>query len=372
MEELLKNSSILEKYNILTFEDLCNAWLKNVMMSTKESTFSKYCTIIERHVIPEIGKIPIQDITQPLLEKFLMDKHFYGRIQGDKPLSASTIRIISSILHSILQYASRLGIMEFDHILLLKPRTVPKEIRLFSLEEQKNFEQYLLNKKELSAYGIYLTLYTGLRLGELCALTWQDIDLARGSLSIKKTLQRIQLTALSNRYYLEKSGIQPNLQTKQPNSQTQQSSSQTQQSNSQIKQSNSKTKIIIDSPKSYSSIRDIPLAPCLLTMFHSFKSQYSSNCFFLTGKETFMDPRTYQKKFKHFLHECGLENRNFHILRHQFASNCISCGIDPKALSEILGHSSVNITLNRYVHSDFEQKRVQIKKLDFINLPVNP
>lgn len=342
MDELLKNGiNYRNEEKIYNFEDLCNAWLNSIIIIAKKSTFSKYCMILERHIIPELGEISVSDISQSLLEKYIINKHYHGRIDGGGPLSANTLRMISSILRSVMQYASRLGIRDFNNISLLKMRTAPREMLLFSAADQKKLEKYLLNKEELPAYGIYIALYTGLRLGELCALTWKDIDLEEGYLSVKKTLQRIQLTSLSARYETEESNIE----------------------------SDAKTKIIVDVPKSYASMRKIPLTACLIAILKPLKAQFSKESFFLTGKEKqFMDPRNYQKKFKCFLKECELEARNFHILRHQFASNCIACGVDPKTLSEFLGHSSVNTTLNRYVHSSSELKRTQMNKLELMHI----
>lgn len=173
------------------------------------------------------------------------------------------------------------------------------------------------NLPSCSAYN------TGIRIGELCALRWENIDIENKVLSVNKTLIRIQNT------------------------------------NTLIA---SKTKVIISAPKSKCSIRKIPLPDCIIPLLKAFAQK--GDTFFLTGEtERFVEPRTMQNRFKKYVSACNITDANFHALRHTFATRCIELGFEIKSLSEILGHANVNITLNRYVHSSFELKTLNMNRL---------
>jgi integrase len=185
---------------------------------------------------------------------------------------------------------------------------------------------YLTASNQPSDTGILLTLFTGLRIGELCALKWNKIDLKNGFLSVEESMQRIQNYSNESPY---------------------------------------KTRIIVTNPKSLSSIRRIPLPEFILSILKPLCNQ--ENAFLLTGSsEKFMEPRTLQYKFKKILCDLNIRVLNFHALRHTFATRCVEAGFDVKSLSEILGHASVNVTLNRYVHPSDEIKLQNMKKLEHL------
>ena len=176
---------------------------------------------------------------------------------------------------------------------------------------------------DLFKFGTLFALYTGIRIGELCALQWEDVSLQSATLKVQKTLQRIQDTT---------------------------------------KGASSKTKIVITEPKSKCSIRDIPIPKFLVEIARHFSD--SPKAYILTGdKLKYTEPRTVQNHFKKYIDSCGIERANFHALRHTFATRCIELGFEIKSLSEILGHANVNITLNRYVHSSFDLKSANMNKL---------
>ena len=175
--------------------------------------------------------------------------------------------------------------------------------------------------------GILLTLYSGLRIGEICALQWQDFDFRNGTIMISKTLYRIQ--------------------TENPDN-------------------NQKTKIIIESPKTESSIRVIPLPSFILNI--CINNCGKNQCYVLTGTEKYMEPRLCLKKFKNILKELGFSNYTFHTLRHTFATRCVENGFDVKSLSEILGHSNINTTMQRYVHPSLEFKQRNMDRLESISI----
>ena len=190
------------------------------------------------------------------------------------------------------------------------PKKEKKDMKLLSKSEQEKLCRFVLNKPDNTKLGILLSYYTGLRIGEVCGLKWCDIDLNKGIFKVERTVQRIYV--------------------------------------------NSSTKLTIDTPKSKSSVREIPLPKFLIEILRNFKSDDSA--FILSGKENPTDPRTLQYRFKSLLKKADLPSINYHSLRHMFATNCIALGFDVKTLSELLGHATVETTLNRYVHSSMERK----------------
>ncbi len=300
-------SSKLAKY--------CTDWLGMVRLNYKESTYCKYRNICENHVLPAFAGFNINLISSELVENFLADK-----LKNQK-LSSKTVNDILSVLKQIFTYAEETGagiICNFNHIHIRQQNI---EIRVLSYDEHKLFSEYLLEDMNVSKLGVYLSLYTGIRIGELCALKWSNVRLDEQILKIEKTMQRIQTF-----------------------------------------ESNEKTKIIIAEPKSLCSRREIPLPKFLCDILKDFKM--NDNCFLLSGEsEKYVEPRALSYTFKKYVKECGLKNVNFHTLRHTFATRCVESGFDIKTLSEILGHSSVKITLDRYVHSSMELKRKNMEKL---------
>ena len=199
-------------------------------------------------------------------------------------------------------------------------------MRVLTEYEQSRLIKTLLTDTDRQKLGILICLFTGIRIGELCALKWENILLADRILRIDKTMQRIQ--------YAESN-------------------------------TPTKTHIIITEPKSESANRTIPLQNSLVCILKRFIAK--PNCYVLSGSsKCFIEPRTMQNKFKIYLSESNIEDANFHSLRHTFATRCIELGFDVKTLSEILGHSSVKTTLDRYVHSSMELKRNNMEKLDLL------
>lgn len=300
-------SSKLAKY--------CADWLNMVKLNHKESTYCKYRNVCEHHILPEFGRLNINLISEKIIESFLADK------LNNQQLSPKTVNDILCVLKQIFSFAEATGIniiCNFSHIHIRQQKS---EMRVLSFDEHKLFSEYLLEDMNFSKLGVYLSLYTGIRIGELCALKWGNVRLDEQVLKINKTMQRIQTY-----------------------------------------ESNEKTKIIIAEPKSLCSRREIPLPQFLCDTLRRFRE--NNNCFLLSGEsDRFVEPRALSYTFKKYVKECGLKNVNFHALRHTFATRCVESGFDIKTLSEILGHSSVKITLDRYVHSSMELKRKNMEKL---------
>lgn len=299
----------------ITFRTVCDEWLENKKKNIKQSTYAKYSFEIEKYIIPFFGKLKL----------FEIDKSSLGNLIAiNNELSPKSLKHISVIFKSIVKFINE----KYDFNIELKEyqftNTYDKKFNVLSVSEQEKLEKYLLKQTDPSKLGVYLCLYTGIRIGELCALRWSDIDLDNGILRINKTMQRIQNTDNN---------------------------------------SNVRTKIIIEVPKSDTSVREIPLSMFIINLLKRHEPINAKSLYFLTGNIKHIEPRTLQNKFKKYLENAGIENINFHALRHTFATRAIESGMDIKSVSEILGHSTVKMTLEKYVHITMEQKKKQINKL---------
>lgn len=310
---------------IITMEQLCEQWLDKIQLFVKQSTYAKYEQIIYRHILPLLSYTDVSKINDEAVSDFIRDKMKNGRLDGKGGLSPKTIQDIFTVLKQILNYACNkqyIPPLSFD---IEKPKAVQKPFSVLTAKQQAKFVLYLRNHLSLETLGILISLYTGIRVGELCALKWSDLDLQSSVLHINKTLQRIKNTD---------------------------------------KNAKTKTKIIIDIPKSHKSIRDIPIPSFLWSILNMYSKDYSKDSYFLTGKENqFTEPRLFQYKFKIHLSNAGLPDMNIHALRHTFATRAVEEKFDIKTLSEILGHSTVRFTLERYVYSSYELKAQSMEKM---------
>lgn len=298
------------------FSDITKAFLLQKQYQIKESTYAHYVWLIESHIMNYFGNIPISSIDSSMIEEYISLKINHGKINSDAGLSPKTVKDIISLLKSIIRYGIERGKVENRDLLDVKlPKNVKRNIALFTKSEREIIEKNTICASDLY-FGIYLSLYTGMRLGELCALKWSDIDLENEYISINKTITRIKNTQSSA----------------------------------------SKTKILIDAPKSESSIRLIPLSK-KITLQLKEREPLNKEFYVLSGTERYIEPRNYYEKYNEFLKKHGIAKHPFHALRHSFATNCIEKGFDPKVLSEILGHADVKITLDRYVHPSWERKK---------------
>ncbi|GHU82647.1 site-specific integrase [Clostridia bacterium] len=329
LEAFRKNpNNVKTNKNHILFSEVCNKWLAHIKIKVKSSTYAKYYFIVSRHIIPEIGTFKLFQINQKIIREFIQQKSENGRISDQGNLSAKTVKDIFTIIKSILEFAKKeYGLTDFKLESNLS-KTTQKRVEVLTKEEQTEFITYLITSTNESKLGVLISLFTGIRIGELCALQWQDIDFHSGILKIRRTIQRI---------------LNPD------------------QTNGK------KTMVIIDTPKTQNSIRDIPLPDFLLTILKKQTKGKIANSYVISNDSSkYIEPRTMQNQFKRHLTQANIQDIHFHALRHTFATNAIENGFDIKSLSEILGHSSVNITLEKYVHSSMDQKRLQMQKLQVL------
>lgn len=297
-----------------------NIWLNNyIKPSAKERTYIRYEQLIRTHIAPKIGANDVNDLTPIVLQSFVTDLLSSGNDKTGKGLSANTVNAIISVLQNSLRTAHLLGYAKDCTANMIKrPKLKERKIECFTLAEQKKIESAVFESKKTKMFGIVLCLYTGLRIGELLALTWSDIDFGKGLLFVSKTCH-------------DGNDGQNHIR-------------------------------IIDSPKTVNSRRVIPLPKQILPLLKAVKKR--SECEFIVadgGKPVFV--RSYQRTFELLLKKLHIPHKGFHSLRHTFATRAIECGVDVKTLSEILGHKNATITLNRYAHSMLEHKQDMMNRL---------
>ena len=309
----VSSSNISNKHR---FGYYCDEWLKTSKSKIKESTYVKYESVVNRHIKPKLGGCYPQGLTTSLIDAFTSE------LLDATGLAPGTVKTVLVLLRSILKYTQKYAGINMQ-VEINTPREIKMEMRVLSRDEQARFVHFLTKEMDECKFGVLLALNTGIRIGELCALKWEDISLDEGIMHIRTTMQRIKYT--TNTGY-------------------------------------SKTRVVIGAPKSYTSTRTIPLAKNIweLCQIQGFRHPES---YILTGTEQYMEPRTLQYRLKKYTNACGLEGVHFHTLRHTFATRCVEVGFEIKSLSEILGHSSTTITLDRYVHSSMDLKRDNMTKL---------
>ena len=304
--------------------DFSVIWLENSSTNLKESTYIRYRTLLNCYLMPSFQQLQMSEITSEKVRTFCKELEKHGRKDGTG-LSSKTISDILSVLRRILHYAQDQNISIDVTAFNVKVKQTPRVLEILSLSEQTTLQEYLVNHLDSLNLGILICLYTGIRVGELCALTWEKISFSDKTICICQTMQRIQKRTSENK----------------------------------------KTHIIITAPKSSSANRVIPIPTALLKILSQYSLKKSE--YFLSGSSEVVEPRRIQYRFHKILKECCIDRKNFHVLRHTFATRCVEANIDIKTLSEILGHSSVNITMNQYVHSSLSLKRDSMEKLaDFI------
>lgn len=298
----------------INMEELFKEWLSMKENTVKPSTKVTYDYFIEKHFIPYFRNVKVMYLTSELVQDFVSER---------SSLSPKTVHDMLSLLIQIIKYAqSKKYINYFDFNSIAYPKLQSKELPVLKNSEFIKLVNYVQIHFEIQKIGILLSLFMGLRLGEICALQWKDINFTEETMHINKTMQRLKNTD---------------------------------------KNAETKTKIVIDVPKTQKSIRDIPIPSFLMTLLKEYRS--NDNSYILTCTTDYIEPRTYQKKFKTYLEEAGIPDINFHALRHTFATRAIEQEFDIKSLSEILGHSSVKFTLERYVHPSDEYKKMNLEKL---------
>ncbi len=314
----MKKSLKSRKSSGKTFKRYALEWLEEARLELRESSLAKYRNVVNLYLLPTLGGKRPRDFNRFNIGEFSSMLLSSGGTKG-RGLQPSTVNTVLTVLKRILDYASQKTDCPTVSFRKLRVNVRKPTADVLQRSEQKRLWDYLTADLSPCSIGILICLAYGLRIGEICALRWGDIDLEKGTLSIKRTLTRKQTFA--------KDG--------------------------------DRTIVSISPLKSACSERKIPLSPDDVRLLS--RKALPSEAYVLTGDPDYnMEPRTLSNRFKKALQTCGVRNVNFHTLRHSFATRWIEFESDVKALSEILGHSSVNITMNYYVHPSMESKRRRV------------
>ena len=295
-------------------------WLNNyIRISAKHRTIERYSEIINNHLIPSVGDIELQELTPIILQKYISELLKCGNKRTGAGLSSSAVNSIITVIQNSLHTAYNLRyINDMVGDKLKRPKAVERQIECFSVAEQKQIEQAVRDGEKPYMLGVLICLYTGLRIGELLALEWSDIDFSNGTLMVDKTC-----------HY----GVNLNGQFGR----------------------------IVDTPKTETSIRLIPLPKQLIPLMKEHKKIPSKLVISKNGEG--ISNRTYQRNFESLLKSLNLKHRGFHALRHTFATRALECGMDVKTLSELLGHKSPAVTLKKYAHTFLIHKKEMMNRL---------
>ena len=311
--------SVKEHY---TFREAACLWLKDSQLSLKGASVYRYENLLNTHILPAFGNQRIDQITGTDINAFLAAKLVSGRADGKGGLSPSYVRSIMLVVKSVLTYASENRMCIPLQSKISKPQAIAKELPVLTKNEQDFLVNMCLTQTDETKVCVLLSLYAGLRIGEVCALEWEDVDLENRLIHVRKTVSRI-------------SGSAENM---------------------------TQSTLVITRPKTIASFRDIPICSWLVPVLKELHDMRRSS-FVASSQPGFVSPRTFDYRYHKLLRMAGIQTINYHALRHTFATRCIEAGIDVKTLSELLGHTDASITLNTYVHSSMERKRTQLELL---------
>jgi integrase len=298
-----------------TFGEITALWKADKKQYVKKSTYAAYSLLIQSHLLPDLGNK--EDVVEEDVQGLVNRKLAAG-------LSQKTVRDILVVLKMILRYGVKRGLFPGHQIDVIFPTEREKQdIEVLTLANQRQLMTYVKEHFTFLNLGIFICLNAGLRIGEVCALQWDDLDVASGVIRINKTIQRIYLVDGDVKY----------------------------------------TELIVDKPKTQNSIREVPMTRELLALIRPLKKVVRGDFYVLTNAASPTEPRTYRCYFNKLQKELGLPRMRFHGLRHSFATRCIESKCDYKTVSVLLGHSNISTTLNLYVHPNLEQKRKCIETM---------
>lgn len=294
----------------MKYKDWLGEWLAVYVKPTaKERTLEKYERVCRRQ-LSALGECEMDRLTAPVLQKFVAGL--------TSRFSSSTVNVAISVLRGSLRHAVLYGAAEREYTSgISRPRVSEKKVECFSKGEQKKIEAAVASGKSEKLVGVLVSLYTGLRIGELMALTWKDIDFAAGTLSVTKSCHDDYRGGTYRK--------------------------------------------VIEPPKTESSVRLIPLSKQLLGVLKRSKKVVGGK--YVVGGDAQISVRSYQRTFELLLRKLRIPHRGFHSLRHTFATRALECGVDVKTLSELLGHQNPTVTLKRYAHSLMDHKRLMMNKI---------
>lgn len=295
--------------------EIAMAWKEDKRPYVKQSTFAAYMLMLENHILPFFGEC--EELSEKTVQAFVLEKIDVG-------LSVKSIKDILIVLKMVMKYGVKHEWMNYYEWDIKYPTdTSTKDIEVLTIANHKKILDYIQRNFTFRNLGIYVCLSTGLRIGEVCALKWEDIDTDSGTITVQRTIERIYIIEGDKKH----------------------------------------TELVMNTPKTKNSFREIPMSKELLTLIKPFKKVVNGSFFVLTNEEVPTEPRTYRNYYKQLMDKLGIPKIKFHGLRHSFATRCIESNCDYKTVSVLLGHSNITTTLNLYVHPNMDQKKKCIAKM---------
>ena len=298
-----------------TIREIAVVWKDSKRPFVKQSTMAAYVLILENHILSTFGEC------DSLHEKIVQD---YVLRKIENGLSVKSVKDILIVLKMVMKFGMKNEWMDYYEWDIKYPTSsTNKEVEVLSVANHKKVLNHIQNHFSFTGLGIYISLCTGLRIGEVCALKWSDINIMEGTITVNRTIERI--------YIID--GVQKH------------------------------TKLVINTPKTQNSCREIPMTKELLAMMKPLKKVVNDDFYILTNDEYPTEPRTYRNYYTKLMEKLGIPKLKYHGLRHSFATRCIEAGCDYKTVSVLLGHSNISTTLDLYVHPNMEQKKRCIAKV---------
>ena len=301
--------------NKKAIREIAEAWKIDKQRYVKQSTYAAYALILENHILPTFGEY--EALSEKLVQEYVLKKLKDG-------LSTKTVKDIMIVLKMVMKFGVKNEWLDYCEWDIKYPTTeTNKEIEVLTVANHKKILNFIKNNFTFRNLGIYISLTTGLRIGEVCALKWEDIDTNNGTIGVNRTIERIYIAEGNHKH----------------------------------------TKLVINTPKTKNSCREIPMSRELLTMVKPLKKVMNQNFYVLTNEEKPTEPRTYRNYYNRLLEKLDIPKLKYHGLRHSFATRCIESNCDYKTVSVLLGHANITTTLNLYVHPNIEQKKRCIDKM---------
>lgn len=298
-----------------TIREIAAAWKEYKRPYVKQSTMAAYVLILENHILPTFGEdnsLPEQSVQAFVLHKI------------ESGLSAKSVKDILIVLKMVMKFGVKKEWMTYyEWDIKYPPSSENKVLDVLSVTNHRKILNHIQSHFTFMGLGIYISLSTGLRIGEICALKWSDINVTDGILTVNRTIERIYIIEGEKKH----------------------------------------TELVINTPKTKNSCREIPMNKELLGMLKPLKKVVNDDYYILTNDERPTEPRTYRNYYKRLMEKLDIPKLKYHGLRHSFATRCIEVGCDYKTVSVLLGHSNISTTLNLYVHPNMEQKKRCIDKV---------
>ena len=297
----------------MTYKEWLSEWLELYVTPLKQRTYERYNDICNLHIIGQLGDYELDELTPLILQKHVNEIKAHGNRKNGGALSANFVNAVITVIQASLKKAYEFGYTSTYHAgAIQRPKVEEGEVKCFTVKEQKAIEKAVLESSKRKMLGVIIALYTGVRIGELLSLTCSAVDMQKRTITVKTTCY-------------------------------------------ESKDENGKYAKITDSTKSHRT-RVIPFPKQLLPIFKELKALSKSGYVIENAKGEQMSVRSYQRSFELLIDKLGVSNLSFHALRHTFATRALESGMDIKTLSEVLGHKSATVTLNRYAHSMMEHK----------------